>query len=111
MALDQSREWPLPMRLVHACQQRLVAMAEVFNVLYVKLLRFGIKDCSGHRKASVQEVELLDIRPSWRGRQPVRAADGDGCQIQCGLNAANALYSVASAGRMAAHGLHVLILF
>ena len=48
VALDQRRKRPLPARLVHARQQRLVAMAEVLHILHVEFLRLGIYHCHGH---------------------------------------------------------------
>ena len=50
VALDQRRKRPLPARLVHARQQRLVAMAEVLHVVHVDVLWFGTQRCHGHRE-------------------------------------------------------------
>ena len=47
VTLHQRRKWPLSARLVHPCQQWLVAVAEVLDVFDVEVL-FRFKDRSGH---------------------------------------------------------------
>ena len=68
MALDQRRKRPLPARLVHAREQRLVAVAEILDILHVEV-------CASWHPA---------LQWSWRGtrlrsiarysRMPVTAA-------------------------------------
>ena len=48
VALNQRREWARPARLVHAGQQRLVAVTEVFDVLHVELMGSGFEHCTGN---------------------------------------------------------------
>jgi len=48
VALHQRREGPLAFGLEHACKQRLVAVAEIFDVVHVELGRSGIEGCIGH---------------------------------------------------------------
>ena len=71
MALDQRRKGSVPARLEHARQQRFVAVAKVLDVFHVEVLRFCIKDCSGHCEPPVHEFELPDTCPSRRQRQAV----------------------------------------
>jgi hypothetical protein len=68
VALDQRREWPLAARPEHAGEQRLVAMAEVLDVLHIEFMclgveDFGIQDCSCHGQAPVREIERRRSSP------------------------------------------------
>ena len=73
VALDQRRERPLAFRLEHAREQRLVAVAEVLDVLDVEVMRlcvkFGIQGCSRHGE------HLLPIEP--RRSSPTALAGGN----------------------------------
>jgi hypothetical protein len=54
VTLHQGRKRPLSPRLMHPCQQWLVAVAEVLDVFHVEiLLRF--KDRSGHGRHPVHK--------------------------------------------------------
>jgi len=52
VAFDQRREWALPARPEHPRKQRLVPVAEIFEVFHVEIarlgLRLGVEDCSRH---------------------------------------------------------------
>src|SRR5262245_63836155 len=52
MALDERRERPCPARPAHASEQRLLAVAEVFDILHVEVMRLGFEDCGGHGQPS-----------------------------------------------------------
>jgi hypothetical protein len=70
VALDQRRKRSLPARLEHAREQRLVAVAQVLDIVHVEFMGcFGIKDCSGHG-AIRSRASCTDHRPSHRRRQP-----------------------------------------
>jgi hypothetical protein len=56
VAFDQRREWPLPSRTEYTREQRLVAMAEVLDVLHVEFMGSGFEDCSRHGKPPVSEL-------------------------------------------------------
>ncbi len=55
VAFDQRRKRPLPARLEYAREQRLVAVADVFDVLHVELMGSGFEHCSRHGQAPVSE--------------------------------------------------------
>ena len=48
MAFDQRRKRPLASRPEDARQQRLVAVAEIFDILDVELMRLGLEQRGGH---------------------------------------------------------------
>src|SRR5215510_3084132 len=52
MALDERRERPCPARPEHASEQRHLAVAEVFDILHVEVMRLGLEDCGGHGQPS-----------------------------------------------------------
>ncbi len=55
MAFDQRREWPLPSRPENTGEQRLVAVAEVLDVLHVECMGLDVEGCSRHGKPSVSQ--------------------------------------------------------
>src|SRR5215470_8757497 len=50
VAFDQRRKRPLPARPEYAREQRLVAVTEVFDVLYVELMGSAFEHCSRHSR-------------------------------------------------------------
>src|SRR5215831_16047495 len=48
MAFDECGKRPLPVRLEYACKQRLVAVAEILDVLHVEFAGSFVQDCGGH---------------------------------------------------------------
>jgi hypothetical protein len=78
MAFDQRRERPLPVRSEHAGEQRLIAVAEVLDVLHVEFMGFDIEDCCRHGASPISQD-----RPS--GIIAHGSDDGNLSSCSCGL--------------------------
>src|SRR5262245_40134765 len=63
VTLNQSRKWPISVRLMHPGQQWLVAVPEVLNVFDIEVCFLGFKDRSGHAGHPVQEAERTQYLP------------------------------------------------
>src|SRR5215510_9275468 len=55
VAFDQRRKRPLPARPEYAREQRLVAVAEILDVLHVEFMGLDVEGCSRHGKPSVSQ--------------------------------------------------------
>src|SRR5215208_2443993 len=45
-------------RGLNAGEQRLIAVAEILDVLHAESMRLGFQDCSGHGEPPMHEIEL-----------------------------------------------------